>query len=413
MSAPNQILVHICCSVDSHYFLQELAKLYPTSSLVGFFYNPNIHPYEEYLLRLQDVKRSCAQLNITLMEGEYALGAWLEAIKGLEQEKEKGARCNVCFDVRLEACAKLALMLGIQHFSTTLLSSPMKEQVVLKQQGEKIAARYGLEFIYVNVRAQGGVSKQNALAKRDKLYRQNYCGCQFALSDQRQAQDKPCMELISPLNRQIHPASITKRLQVFGERDGLEQSQQDYQLLQQSLQTYLLLRGVVRVGDQVIPSVILNHSMSKQVVIKDLTIQCYSIGATLAEQMLAQQHGLELEPLKIRLGVSVKDESLFLDHRSVATLLNLPSFAPLSYEQELYIRQKLVGLESIQPIIIVPNLGLLDAPINLEIVAQTFTHKNFYLLKATWSRCLCACVLFWWWACRLCLVPPNKRCGGG
>ncbi|WP_104740436.1 epoxyqueuosine reductase QueH [Helicobacter bizzozeronii] len=383
MSAPNRILVHICCSVDSHYFLQELAKLYPTSSLLGFFYNPNIHPYEEYLLRLQDVKRSCAQLNITLMEGEYALSAWLEAVKGLEQEKEKGGRCNVCFDVRLEACAKLALMLGIQHFSTTLLSSPMKEQVVLKQQGEKIAARYGLEFIYVNVRAQGGVSKQNALAKRDKLYRQNYCGCQFALNDQRQAQDKPCMELISPLNRQIHPASIAKRLQVFGERDSLEQSQQDYQLLQQSLQTYLLLRGLVRVGDQVIPSVILNHSMSKQVVIKDLTIQLYSIGATLAEQILAQQHHLQIKPLKIRLGVSVKDESLFLDHRGVATLLNLPNFAPLSYEQELHIRQKLVGLESIQPIIIVPNLGLLNAPINLEIVAQTFTHKNFYLLKAT------------------------------
>ncbi|TSA86649.1 epoxyqueuosine reductase QueH [Helicobacter mehlei] len=383
MSAPDQILVHICCSVDSHYFLQELARLYPTSSLVGFFYNPNIHPYEEYLLRLQDVKRSCAHLDIALIEGEYALSAWLEAVKGLEQEKEKGARCNVCFDVRLEACAKLALMLGVQHFSTTLLSSPMKEQVVLKQQGEKIAGRYRLEFLYLNVRAQGGVTKQNALAKRDKLYRQNYCGCQFALNDQRQAQDKPCMELISPLSRQIHPASITKRLQVFSQRDELEQSRQDYQLLQQSLQTYLLLRGVVHVGDQVIPSVILNHSMSKQVVIKDLTIQLYSIEATLAEQMLAQQHHLEIKPLKIMLGVSVKDESLFLDHRGVATLLNLPSFTPLSYEQELHIRQKLVGLESIQPIIIVPNLGLLDAPINLEIVAQTFTHKNFYLLKAT------------------------------
>lgn len=384
---PSSMLVQICCSVDSHYFLQELSRLYPQTKLVGFFYNPNIHPYEEYLLRLKDVKRSCARLHISLIEGDYALREWLEAIRGLEQEREKGARCSVCFDVRLEACAKMALVLGIQHFSTTLLSSPMKEQAILKEQGQAIGARYGLEFVYVDVRSCGGVHKQNALAKRDKLYRQNYCGCKFALNDQRTAQNKPCMELVSFLNRQIHPASTIHRLEVFQERDRLEQQDQDYHLLQQSLHTYLLLRGVVRAGDRTLQSVILNHSMDKKVVIKDLEIKSTTLKPTLAEVMLAQLHHLDLKPIEVEIGLSTKDESLFLDTKGVATMLNMPFCSlktPLSYAQELYIREKLAGPESIQPIIIVQDLtSLAHSPISLEIAAQFFTHKNFYVLKAT------------------------------
>jgi len=65
------MLVHICCAVDSHYFLQKLQADYPDEKLTGFFYDPNIHPYSEYYLRLLDVKRSCKMLGIDLIEGEY------------------------------------------------------------------------------------------------------------------------------------------------------------------------------------------------------------------------------------------------------------------------------------------------------------------------------------------------------
>ena len=83
------MLVHICCSVDSHYFLQKIQEQYPDEKLVGFFYDPNIHPYSEYKLRLLDVQYSCDLLGIELIEGEYDLESWMHTVKGLEQDLKK------------------------------------------------------------------------------------------------------------------------------------------------------------------------------------------------------------------------------------------------------------------------------------------------------------------------------------
>ena len=128
MSATQKMLVHICCSVDSHYFLSELRKIYPQHEMVGYFYNPNIHPKSEYDLRLLDVERSCKMLNIPLLEGEYEIKKWFVDIKGLENEPEKGERCVKCFDMRLEKTAQVAHKMNIKSFTSTLLSSPLKEQ---------------------------------------------------------------------------------------------------------------------------------------------------------------------------------------------------------------------------------------------------------------------------------------------
>ena len=100
------MLVHICCSVDSHFFLQKLKKIYPNEKLIGFFYDPNIHPYSEYRLRLLDVQRSCDMLGIELIEGEYDFRGWMEAVKGYENEPEKGKRCSICFTDRVEESIK-------------------------------------------------------------------------------------------------------------------------------------------------------------------------------------------------------------------------------------------------------------------------------------------------------------------
>ncbi|BEG56394.1 Epoxyqueuosine reductase QueH [Helicobacter sp. NHP21005] len=382
------MLVHICCSVDSHYFLQELTKLYPNTPLTGFFYNPNIHPKEEYDLRLLDVKRSCMALKIPLLEGDYTLESWMQAVRGLEQEEEKGKRCSVCFDARLEVSAQMALMLGLKQFSTTLLSSPMKEQAVLKEQGQAIAQKYGLEFIYTNVRACGGVEKQNALAKKDKLYRQNYCGCIFALEKQHQTQDKPCIELISPLSRQMHPASVARRLELFQERQELESKAQNYHLLQQNLQTYLLLRGRLSTNQRTIPSHILTHSNPKKVKIKDLQTATTPLKPTLAEEMLCARLGVCAPQTSITLGFSSKDDSLFIDTASIALLLNTPQTPlkdlKLTYEQELYLREKIAGVESVQAIFIVQDLNaLVGEVLEVEIYSKVFEQKNFYLLATS------------------------------
>ncbi len=176
------MLVHICCAVDSHFFLQKLRKEYPNEKLTGFFYDPNIHPYSEYYLRLLDVKRSCKMLGIELIEGAYDTEAWLEAVRGLEHEPEKGARCAVCFDRRFEVSAQKAAELGEECFTSTLLTSPKKSLKQLKIAGDALAERFGVNFVAPDYRKASGTQEQNILAKKDALYRQDYCGCLFGLT---------------------------------------------------------------------------------------------------------------------------------------------------------------------------------------------------------------------------------------
>ena len=244
ITSKQTILVHICCSVDSHYFLQCLRAQYPDSKLVGFFYNPNIHPKAEYDLRLLDVERSCKILGIDLYEGEYDTLHWLEDVRGLEEEPEKGERCVACFDSRLIRTASFAKQKSIGVFTTTLLSSPMKEREILFTQGEKIAHLNNLEFIKIDVRSNGGTQAQAKLAKEDNLYRQTYCGCKFALIKQRNAQGKLSLELVENLGRQIQPASNEERIETFSRRNALEMDSIPYILTKRSIMAWRNLRSI-------------------------------------------------------------------------------------------------------------------------------------------------------------------------
>lgn len=363
------MLVHICCSVDSHYFLSELQKAYPQESFVGFFYNPNIHPKAEHDLRLSDVRRSCSMLKIPLIEGSYELENWLSSVRGQEDEPEKGARCNTCFDVRLKKSAEIAKLLGERTFTTTLLSSPMKEQETLYQQGDIIAQNNNLNFIKINVRKNGGVQKQNELAKRDNLYRQNYCGCQFALSKQRVKQDRLSLEMISELGGRALPGSIEERQKSFALRNTLESTGKSYILIQKKLRVWRLLQGKVSYNEKVIYSYILAHSDSRAT--KNTTIVW---GNITLESLLDSRHIMAQDNFKnmfaitpkatIRLGFSKKDDSVFVCLKDVNALLNTQYecvldliYNPIAYELELLMRSLLCGSESINPIIIIDEIS--------------------------------------------------------
>lgn len=363
------MLVHICCSVDSHYFLSELQKAYPQESFVGFFYNPNIHPKAEHDLRLSDVRRSCSMLKIPLIEGSYELENWLSSVRGQEDEPEKGARCSTCFDVRLKKSAEIAKLLGERTFTTTLLSSPMKEQETLYQQGDIIAQNNDLNFIKINVRKNGGVQKQNELAKRDNLYRQNYCGCQFALSKQRVKQDRLSLEMISELGGRALPGSIEERQKSFALRNTLESTGKSYILTQKKLRVWRLLQGKVSYNEKVIYSYILAHSDSRAT--KNTTIVW---GNITLESLLDSRHIMAQDNFKnmfaimskatIRLGFSKKDDSVFVCLKDVNALLNTQYecvldliYNPIAYELELLMRSLLCGSESINPIIIIDEIS--------------------------------------------------------
>jgi len=254
------MLVHICCSVDSHYFLQKLQEDYPNERLIGFFYDPNIHPYSEYYLRLLDVKRSCEMLGIELIEGEYDTDAWLELVQGLENSPEKGARCKVCFESRFEVSAQKAVELGQKLFTSTLLTSPKKSLTQLASIGNAIATQHNIEFIAPNYRKASGTQEQNIMAKEAKLYRQSYCGCLYALRDQRAKQKMLMDELISPISNETLPDSLEAKIALYEKRLDLEHEGREYKIIKQRLLNYRLLYAYVKVKDETISSHFLPYS---------------------------------------------------------------------------------------------------------------------------------------------------------
>lgn len=201
MHLPKSMLVHICCSVDSHHFLSELRAVLPNTKLLGYFYNPNIHPEEEFDIRLLDVRRSCRLLNIELLVEPYNPAMWLQNSIGLEHYPEKSERCSFCFDFRLQKSAEVAKNLGLDSITTTLLASPMKSTEQLFIQGRIIESQNGVRFFAIDVRSRGGTARQQKLAKDTHLYRQNYCGCIYALKAQRTQSEKEALELICPLSQ--------------------------------------------------------------------------------------------------------------------------------------------------------------------------------------------------------------------
>lgn len=271
------MLVHICCSVDCDYFLRRLKEL-TQEPLIGYFYDPNIHPYSEYVLRMHDAKRVCENLGIKFIPGEYDLQGWLDGARGLENEPEKGARCEFCFDFRMQKTAELALSLGERKITTTLLMSPKKLHSQLCASLQRICERCGLEFIAPDFRKNGGTNEQFALAKKDALYHQNYCGCIYALAAQRNdqrkaernsggsltadlkqnlAQGAEIYELMSSIDRQILPASVEEKLKFYKKLCSLERKGVKFSVLRDRFLNYRLLRAWIKFDGEVVPSFVL------------------------------------------------------------------------------------------------------------------------------------------------------------
>ena len=162
----------------------------------------------------------------------------MQAVKGLEKEPEKGARCEVCFDKRFDVSANKALELGEDKFTTTLLVSPLKSQEQLKKSGEVFYKKHGVEFIAVDYRANGGTQDQSRVTKEQQLYRQDYCGCLYGLTMQREQQHRLMDEMFSPISAQVLPASIEERLNMYKHRMELEDKNIKYKIVKQKFLNY-------------------------------------------------------------------------------------------------------------------------------------------------------------------------------
>lgn len=173
----NKLLVHACCATCAGYVLDKLAAGFEP---VLYYYNPNIHPLEEYLLRKNELEQYAAKKNIPFIEAEYEPQAWLDFIQGLESEPEKGLRCEQCFKFRLEMTASYAKEHAFELFTTTLTISPHKNSRTIMDVGKEIAKQKELIFLEENFKKQDGFKKTMEIAKRENFYRQKYCGCSFS-----------------------------------------------------------------------------------------------------------------------------------------------------------------------------------------------------------------------------------------
>ena len=180
------LLLHVCCGPCSTTCLEILAEYFVVTAL---FYNPNIHPEKEYLKRYDELKKFIKIKNqnlkdkIKIKEVDYDCELYFEKIKGLENEKEGGKRCEKCFELRLEKTAQLCKKDKFDYFTTTLTVSPYKNSNLLNNIGNSLAEKYNIKFLNSDFKKNDGYKKSILISKQFDLYRQEYCGCIYSLKE--------------------------------------------------------------------------------------------------------------------------------------------------------------------------------------------------------------------------------------
>ncbi len=170
-----RVLLHICCGVCASSVIERLkADGYEP---VGFFYNPNIHPAEEYYRREEVVREVARVLKFELIPSVYDKDLWFLNTKGFEAEPEGGRRCSTCFRLRLSQTAHKARQLGILKFTTTLTVSPHKDARLINDIGRDISAE---NFLSYDFKKRDGFKLAIKFARQYNLYQQNYCGCLYS-----------------------------------------------------------------------------------------------------------------------------------------------------------------------------------------------------------------------------------------
>lgn len=167
------ILLHICCAPCSIGPIDDLRK--EGHVLAGFFYNPNIHPYSEYLKRKTEVEGYGKEVGLNINEAIYNIDEYFQYVVYNDRSEE---RCPACWWLRVLKAAKFAKENGFDAFTTTLLASPYQDHDVLKSICEDVAKNCGVKFYYKDFRKGFKDSQDKARAKG--MYMQNYCGCLYS-----------------------------------------------------------------------------------------------------------------------------------------------------------------------------------------------------------------------------------------
>jgi len=172
-----KLLLHVCCAPCAVYVFERLAR---NHDVTGFFFNPNIQPKTEYHFRKEEVRKLFREQNWPVIFGSYRPNDWFTQIEGHEDDPERGARCSICFSVRLYETFRVAQEKNFPLVASTLSISPYKVTAQINAAGETLGRKFGIEFLGENFKKQDGYRIAQAMAKEHGIQHQNYCGCVFS-----------------------------------------------------------------------------------------------------------------------------------------------------------------------------------------------------------------------------------------
>lgn len=173
-----KVALHICCGLCAAGAVEKLTA--EGHQVYGFFYNPNIHPREEYQRRLEAAYRVARELDFPLEEGSYRPEDWFAEASSLADEPEGGKRCEVCFRHRFKMTYLYMQDSWLDAFTTTLTIGPQKPAAVINRAGQEIG---GDRFLVRDFKKKAGFQRASELARKWAIHRQHYCGCIYSLRE--------------------------------------------------------------------------------------------------------------------------------------------------------------------------------------------------------------------------------------
>ena len=186
MGENKKILLHSCCAPCSSHVISVLTKY---ADITILYYNPNISPIEEYEKRKEEQIRLINEINkehkVDIIDCDYDNNIYESLIKGYEDCPERGDRCTICFNLRLEKTAKMAKLLNYDYFCSTLSVSPYKNSKLINEIGENLSKKYDIKWLHSDFKKQDGYKHSIELSHKYNLYRQDYCGCKYSIRNKK------------------------------------------------------------------------------------------------------------------------------------------------------------------------------------------------------------------------------------
>lgn len=174
-----KLLLHCCCAPCSSAVIERIKEYF---EITFYYYNPNIYPKEEYILRENEFKK----LGVNVVSENYEHEKFLNLVQGRERESEGGTRCQICIADRLNKAFEYAVLNNFDLVTTTLTISPHKDCEFINLLGERLQEKYGIKYLHADFKKENGYLRSTQICKELGIYRQDYCGCEFSLNSRKE-----------------------------------------------------------------------------------------------------------------------------------------------------------------------------------------------------------------------------------